>query len=216
MDEEKLKSIASQLARPSGEGAAEIGAAMNISNEFITARSIEALSPQQNETIAEIGPGNGTLSEPIFNTLGKNGKYFGIELSQDMAEEARQRLSNKASDIEIICGDCLNVDIPTNSVDGLLAVNVLYFIDDLDKFLSRVFSWIKPGGRVIFGIRSEKALKSLPFTQYGFNIRGLDLIKDRMKQIGFKGVESSYYDEGVVTLGELELPVDTIVVKGIV
>ena len=47
MDESKLKDIASQLACPSGEGAAEIAAAMNATNVFITTRTIEALSPQK-------------------------------------------------------------------------------------------------------------------------------------------------------------------------
>ena len=131
-----------------------------------------------------------------------------------MAEEVGRRFSNKACDMEIICGDCLSVNIPTNSLDGLMAVNVLYFIEDLDKLLSRIASWIKPNGRVIFGIRSEKSLKDLPFTQYGFNIRSLDLVKEHMRQQGFKDVESSYYDEGTVSLGEFELPVDTIIIKG--
>lgn len=216
MEESKLKAFASQLACPNGESAVEVGAAMNIANEFITTRTIAALLPQQNEVIAEIGPGNGTLSVPLLEILGENGKYIGIEYSESMAEEARLCLQNKTCGIEIICGDCLSVDIPTNSIDGLMAVNVLYFINDLDKFFSRILSWIKPNGRVIFGIRSEKSLKSLPFSQYGFNIRSLDLIKEHMQQQGFKNIESNYYDEGTVTLGDMDITVDTIVIKGTV
>jgi len=215
MDEAQLKEIASQLSRPEGEGGVEMGNNMNNLNSFITARTIEALAPASGEVVAEIGPGNGALSEGMLELLGENGKYYGIELSDTMADEARQRLAGKLCDVEILCSDCLGADIPRNSLDGLMAVNLLYFIDDLESMFDHVRGWMKPGGRVVFGIRSKQSLEKLPFTQFGFNIRTPDEIKQQMRDNGFDEVDSDYYDEGVMMLGGMELPVDSVIIRGI-
>ena len=173
MDESELKAVASQLSCPQGEGGVDIGNKMNEINSFITARTIETLSPQQNETIAELGPGNGALSEPVLNALGNNGIYIGIEPSGVMAREARKILSGKNCNVEIICNDHMGAGIPGNKLDGIMAVNVLYFIENLDEFFSKIKNWLKPGSRAVFGIRSEHSLNNMPFTQYEFVVRSI-------------------------------------------
>lgn len=214
MDESELKAIANQLSCPKGEGGIEMGNKMNDINRFITSRTIEMLSPQPDEVIAEIGPGNGALSETLVNMLGVKGKYYGVELSEVMANEVRQRLSGSACTVDIICGDCTNANIPENSLDGIMAVNLLYFIENIDELFSLITQWMKSGARSVFGIRSEQSLNSLPFTQYGFNVRSADEIKECMRNNGFSDVESTYYDEGTVMLGDLPLPVDSIIIRG--
>jgi len=214
MNESDLKTLASQLSCPQGDNGIDLGNKMNDLNRFITSRAIEALSPQFSEVIAEVGPGNGSLSEILLDSLGDGGKYYGIELSEVMAEEAKQRLSGKACDIEIICSDCMHANIPEDTLDGIMAINLLYFIEDLDEFFSQITSWMKPGSRAVFGVRSEHSLKSLPFIQYGFNVRSADEIKECMRNNGFTDVESTYHDEGIVMLGDLSLPLDTVIIKG--
>ena len=54
----------------------------------------------------------------------------------------------------------------------------------------------------------------MPFTQYGFNVRTADEIKACMRNNGFSDVESNYYDEGIVMLGDLPLPIDSIIIRG--
>lgn len=216
MDESELEAIASQLSCPQGEDGLEMGNKMNVLNAFITSRTIEALAPQKSEIVAELGPGNGALSEPVVNILGQNGKYFGIEPSEVMANEARNRLADNGCAVDIICSDHMGADIPESSLDGIMAVNVLYFIKNLDEFFTQIKSWMKPGSRAVFGIRSDQSLKKLPFTQYEFIVRNQEEIKDSMIMNGFSDVESNYFDEGTVMLGEMALPVDSIIIKGVI
>ena len=136
-----------------------------INSNFITSRTLEARSPKSDEVIAEIGPGNGALSESLVKALGVNGKYYGIERSEVMANEARQRLSKGDCAVDIICSDCANANISEISLDGIMAVNLLYFIENIDELFSLVTQWMKPGARAVFGIRSEQSLNSMPFTQ---------------------------------------------------
>ena len=216
MDESELKALASQLSCPEGEMGVEVGHKMNEINQFITRCAIEALAPQASDVIAEFGPGNGALSDGLLDTLGKDGKYYGIEFSEVMASAARQRFEDKACEVDIICGDCMQVKMPEKHLDAAMAVNFLYFIDDLDGYFSHVTKWMKPGARAVYGIRSEKSLSAMPFVEYGFNVRSVDEIKESMRNNGFSDVSSSYYDEGVVNLGELSLPFDSVIIKGVI
>jgi len=214
MEESDLKEIARQLSRPNGEVGIELGNKMNVLNSFITSRTLEALSAMKSETILELGPGNGALSEPLIATLGETGKYVGIEPSDIMAEAARNCLCNRDCSVEIIFGDHLSAEISPSSLDGVFAVNVLYFIDDLTSLFSQLTLWLKPGARVAFGIRSEQSLNKIPFTQYTFNVRTSDEIKALMERSGFVDVESTYYDEGSISFGEMELPIDSVIISG--
>jgi arsenite methyltransferase len=214
MDELELKAIASQLSCPEGDAGIEMANKMNVLNLFITARAIEVLSPQADEAIVEIGPGNGALSEPMLDTLGAKGRYYGIELSEHMAKEARQRFSKKDCHVDLLFSDCLQAAIPEKSVDGIMAVNLLYFIENLDELFSKLQSWMKPGARVVFGVRSDNSLNSLPFVQYKFNVRSPDEIKSCMVNNGFSDVGSQYYDEGSIMFGDLSLQVDSVIIYG--
>ena len=191
-----------------------MGNKMNALNAFITRSTIEALSPLQGEVIVELGPGNGTLSEPVLDSLGNSGKYYGIEPSKVMVDEARQYLSDKSCAVDIIHGDHLSASVPENTVDGLFAVNVLYFIENLDECFQQIKNWLKPESRVVFGVRSDQALKNLPFVEYGFNVRSPDEIKNCMRYNGFSDIDSTYHDEGTVLLGDIPLPVDSVIIKG--
>lgn len=214
MDELELKAIASQLSCPEGDAGIEMANKMNLLNSFITARTIEALSPKIDETIVEIGPGNGALSESMLDTLGAKGRYYGVELSEYMAKEARQRFSEKDCCVDVLFSDCLQATVPEKSVDGIMAVNLLYFIENLDELFSKLQSWMKPSARVVFGVRSDKSLNSLPFVQYEFNVRSPDEIKSCMLNNGFSDVDSQYYDEGSIMFGDLSLQMDSVIIYG--
>ncbi len=213
MDETTLRGIAAQLARPTGEGAETIATSMNEVNNAITARAIETLAPRAGEVVAEIGPGNGVLSVPIVEVLGDGGRYLGIELSDDMARAAAATLKTAgAAHVDIHNGDCRSAPVDTASLDGLMAVNLLYFIDDLTDLFGQIANWLKQDGRAVFGIRSPESLNAIPFTQYGFRVRPLKEIETALRQSGFTNITSAYHDEGTTMFGELEIPVDSIII----
>ena len=214
MHEATLRGIAAQLARPSGEGAEAIATSMNEVNQFITARAIETLAPRAGEVIAEIGPGNGALSIPIVKALGDGGRYLGIELSDELARAAAATLGPAGpARVDIHNGDCRSAPVDAASLDGLMAVNLLYFIDDLADLFGQIASWLKPDGRAVFGVRSPDSLNAMPFTQYGFRMRPQEEIETALRQSGFATIASAYHDEGTTMFGELEIPVDSIVIE---
>lgn len=214
MEPAEIEAIARQLACPSGADGDTISTKMNSMNGFITSHCLQALNPAGGQTIAEIGPGNGALSEPLVDLLGKHGNYHAIERSADMAALTDQRLTARAAaTVTVHCGDCANAPITTQSLDGVFAVNLLYFITDLDDFFSLLHGWLKPGGRAVFGIRSSHTLKDAPFSKYGFHLRGLEHILATLGSAGFTAIGADYHDEGTIDLGGMELPVDSLIIR---
>lgn len=212
MEQQDLKALAQQLACPEGEAGAALGARMNELNAFITERSIQALNPTASECILEIGFGNGELSLPIIEAIGESGRFIGVETSAVLAQQAARRLGGRAN-VSIIPGDCHAADIEHASLDGVLAVNVLYFIDDIAGLFRRIHDWLKPGGRMVMGVRSAESLRAMPFTAFAFKIRTLEAMESAMQAGGFVDVAADYFDEGVVEFGELRLPMDTLVIQ---
>lgn len=213
-----LRELAAQVARPSGDAATRVGDGMTISNKVITGYAQEVLQAATGENIVEIGPGNGQLSRPLVQSLGPDGVYTGIELSEKMAEAAEDVLSREnAAEIRIHARDCQSVSLADQSADGVLAVNVIYFINDLDRFLWMVARWLKPGGRLIIGIRSESVMKKLPTTPHGFIVRPLAEVRDAMLNNGFASVDHAQYDEGIVPMPafDMEVKVDSLIIRGI-
>jgi len=213
MDEDVAKSLASQLARPSGEGGVEITTMMNALNAFITARALEALGASAGESVLEVGPGNGQLSLPMLEALGEGGRYLGVEYEADIATIAAAALGEMACDVDVRSGDFMGHAPVAASVDGLMAVNVLYFIEDLAAFAARCAAWLRPAGRVVFGVRSQLAIAGLPFAEHGFRIRSVDELFRALTAAGFENIEAKFFDEGTSELDGEVLVLDTIIVS---
>jgi len=214
MNTSELKAIAGQLACPNGTDGTAVGEKMNTVNGFITARCVETLRPASGQVIAEIGPGNGALSESLIDLLGSDGRYHAIERSADMANITHRRLAGRqAARVKVHCSDCADAAIDDQSLDGVFAVNLLYFIDDLGTFLSRLRGWLKPDGRVVFGVRSTASLRAMPFTEYGFAVRPLEDIIAALNTAGFVAIQVDYHDEGRVDFGGVEMPVDALIIS---
>lgn len=217
MDKAQLRTVAEQLARPSGDLGMDISSKMNETNAFITARSIEALAPKSGEVIVELGPGNGALSRGLVRTLGKGGRYLGIEVSEDMVPVAQKSLRDAAEgEIRVHAGDCHDAVVDAASIDGLMAVNVLYFVEDLDGLLARIYPWFRAGGRCVFGIRPAATLQNLCFHEFGFHIRPPEVIESALSRHGFGDITMTEFDEGEGKLGAITFPNGSIIIKATV
>jgi precorrin-6B methylase 2 len=216
MDKEELRKVTEQLAHPSGDLGAFISEKMNSTNEFITGRAIEALAPSAGDFIVEIGPGNGALSSDLISGIGSDGRYLGIEISKDMAQIAEKNLREKCqAKIDVHFGDCYDALIEDASLDGLMAVNVLYFIDDLNQLLTHIRPWFKPNGRCVFGIRPASTLESLRFHEFGRHIRSPEEIEGALQTHGFSEISIEYYDEGKGLLGDISFPNGSIIIMAV-
>ena len=81
------KIIAKQLRRPSGILAIKVGNEMNKSNNFLYDFTIKAMRLTDNESILEIGFGNGKFFDKILSAA-NNLKVSGLDFSPEMVKVA--------------------------------------------------------------------------------------------------------------------------------
>ncbi|MGD9739735.1 MAG: class I SAM-dependent methyltransferase [Bauldia sp.] len=207
-----MRALAAQLRRPSGEAGLTTAREMNEVNRPLTEAAIGALAPAPGETIAEIGPGNGKLSEPILEAIGRGGRYFGIDHSEAMAKAAQATLS-RYGNARIFAGDYRAAPLAPASVDAVLAVNVIYFIDDLALFLSTIRGWLRLGGRIVLGTRSKETLRVLPMTQHGFIVRDVFEIEAALRAARLADISRTIVPEGNVEIDGRSFRLQSLVIK---
>ncbi len=188
-----IKEVSDHLKCPRGKRGLEIAQKMNVSNQELMKETLVILNPCVGEKIIEIVMGNGILSIPLIESLGVTGQFCGLDLSETMIEEASIHLK-KYKNIILKNSDLTDFK-SKEKYDKLIAVNVLYFIKDLDLFFKSIKINIKESGLVVFGLRTQKTLNNIPISKFNFISRSEDSILDMLKGHGFKEIKKFLFTE---------------------
>ncbi|MBE9005217.1 class I SAM-dependent methyltransferase [Fortiea sp. LEGE XX443] len=70
----------------------------------------------------------------------------GIDVSEQMLHQCRQKLNGNPSNLQLIQGDASQLPFPDNSFDIVLTVHMLHTISDWKRFLDEIERVLKPGG----------------------------------------------------------------------
>lgn len=97
-------------------------------------------------TLLELGCGSGAFFE---HALPRAGKSIGVDYSQGMLDEARQRLGNKANDVDFRLGYLEHLPIGDESVDYMVCYMVLHHVAVPPHAVHDAFRVLKPGGKFI-------------------------------------------------------------------
>jgi ubiquinone/menaquinone biosynthesis C-methylase UbiE len=165
------KIIAKQLRRPSGILAGKVGKKMNKSNGFLYDFTITGMNLKDNESILEIGFGNGIFFDEIFSKA-NNLKISGLDFSPEMVKEATANNSStmKSGKLSLRMGSSDNIPFPDNSFDKVFCINVIYFWERPSEHLKEIYRVLKPRGTFYTSIRTKESLMQMPFAKYGFHI----------------------------------------------
>ena len=136
----------------------------------ILARSADALAIEPGDTVVEIGPGRGGLTEPLLARVGAHGRLIAIEVDRDLAALLRVRYENRP-EFAVVEGDVLQAPLAPSGSGGagryLLVGNIPYNITT--PILFRALETPR-AERMVFMIQREVAerLAAAPGTEnYG-------------------------------------------------
>jgi ubiquinone/menaquinone biosynthesis C-methylase UbiE len=183
---------ASQLRKPRGFLAKKVGEKMYENNKARYDLTIDAMQLKDNESILEIGFGNGKSFDTIFSKA-KQLKVFGIDFSKEMVHAARKNnsksiLSNRLN-LQIASSD--NIPYPDNYFDKALCLNLIYFWEHPDSHLKEIYRVLKPNGKFYTGIGTKESMLKLPFVNFGLTLYSKEEWISVLEQNNFKYVGAS-------------------------
>jgi 16S rRNA (adenine1518-N6/adenine1519-N6)-dimethyltransferase len=96
-----------------------------LSDKTILAAIVAALAPTESDTVVEVGPGRGSLTDILVE---QSGRIIGIEIDRALAGQLGKRYADRAN-VQIVQGDVLETDLhAVAGADFLLIGNVPYYI----------------------------------------------------------------------------------------
>ncbi|MFQ6057454.1 MAG: class I SAM-dependent methyltransferase [Anaerolineae bacterium] len=114
--------------------------------------ALERLNIKRGETVLEIGFGTGHCLKQIAESVGENGKVYGIDISSGMLEVSKQRLEEAGllDRVELQCEDALKMPYEGDKFDAVFMSFTLELFDtpEIPKVLSEIKRVLKPNGRL--------------------------------------------------------------------
>lgn len=156
-------------------------------------------------TVLDVGCGSGPITQGIAEQVGSGGKVYGIDMSENLIDAARQKYSHQPN-LHFEVADILSYISPC-TFDLVTSARVLQWTADPVRVLEKMKLLLKPGGIIaILDYNHEKiswqpeppqAMKTFyqAFLQWrqdaGFDNAIADHLKDMVNQIGLKDIQVS-------------------------
>jgi arsenite methyltransferase len=171
-----MAGLARQLGRPDGWRGRLVARRLNRRNRGTVAAAVDACGVGSGDRAADVGFGGGVGLDLLLDRVGPDGHVDGVDLSETMISTAMRRYREQCSAgrLTVALGSLLALPLPAASLDGLITVNTIYFVDDLALACTEIARVMRPTGRAVIGIADPQAMAAMPFTAHGFRIRPLD------------------------------------------
>ena len=180
--------LGSQLRNPSGFAGRLTGRVMGVANRRPNSLAIAALRIQPGDQILELGFGPGCAIRAM-SALAPLGTIYGVDNSRVMLDQARRRNGRaiRVGHVVLYWGQFDALPLPDASVDGILAVNVVYFWNDAGAVMREIRRVLRPGGRVSIYATDLSAMQNWTFASHDthlcFDANGLGSV---LSQGGFE------------------------------
>ncbi len=205
--------MAKQLRRPGGLMGVKVGSMMNKANEFLYDFTLGVMNPLRNQSILEIGFGNGKFFDKIFSKA-EGLKVTGLDFSETMLSAAKE--NNKealiSGKLNLHFGSSDKLPFPDNYFDKIFCINVVYFWDEPQQHLQEMYRVLKPGGRFYATVRTKESMLKMPFTKYGFSFYDSDRWKTLLEKANLTFLEERMVNEPVIEFNDEKLMVQSLCV----
>jgi ubiquinone/menaquinone biosynthesis C-methylase UbiE len=143
---------ARQLRNPEGEVGLAVAAWLNENNRRGNAQVLAALRLERRSQVLEIGFGNGRAVPDVL-AWANDGRYFGIDISPTMVEEARGFNAEFVSRgrAEFHCAGAERMPFPDAMFDRAFSIGVIHFWPEPVVALKELRRVLKPNGLAIMG-----------------------------------------------------------------
>ena len=153
MDIEEQRAGARERWEGSAAGWDEHGAAHEAGALPVAHWMVEHLHPQPGQTILELGAGMGETGFLAAELVRPGGKLISTDGAEAMVERARARAERRgAANVEFRTMEIEWLDLPTATLDGLLARFAYMLVPDPEAGLREARRVLRPGGRIALAV----------------------------------------------------------------
>ena len=133
-------------------------------------RGLQLLAVQKGDQVLEVGFGTGYALVEIAKSVGETGKAYGIDLTPEMVELARERLKKAAllNRVELHQGDARNMPYEANMFDAVYMAETLELFNtpDIPIVLQEIKRVLKPVGRLVVASLSREGRENSRFLRF--------------------------------------------------
>lgn len=116
-------------------------------------KNLKAFGLGENMIVADLGAGTGFYSI-LASFMVPHGKVYAIEIQKDFLTTVKNKAAEaKCSNLECLWGNIEKIGgtrLKDGIVDAAIVSNVLFQLENKEKFAEEVKRILKPGGRVLF------------------------------------------------------------------
>lgn len=165
---ENLNDLVSQYRCPKGDEGIAVDEFFHEINNDVIKESVKALELEDKNRILELGHGN-CRHLPFVMEQAFQVKYFGMEISEVMLEEASRLNAKYIKKKEALFQMYNGVKVPYvhNIFDRILTINTIYFWKEPLVYLKEMFRVLKPGGKFVLTFTNSVFLEQLAMVSKG-------------------------------------------------
>jgi arsenite methyltransferase len=178
--------VAKQLGHPSGVRGRLVGAALNRGNRRFVHAAAEALEARAGAVVADVGFGGGIGLKFLLADVGQSGQVHGVEVSDTMLSSASRRYRRDLATGRLLLHSASASQLPfaDGALHGVLTVNTIYFMADLDGAAVELARVIERSGRIVVRLADPDVMGKMPFTETGFRLRPVPEVIDTLRGAG--------------------------------
>jgi ubiquinone/menaquinone biosynthesis C-methylase UbiE len=115
--------------------------------DHIGRRTISLAQIGHSGTVLDVGCGSGASAFPAAKALGATGRVVAIDLSEQLLALGREKAArNGIQNLEFLCRDMTALDYPQQSFDAVVSSLSIFFVEDMEAQIRKLWSLLKPGG----------------------------------------------------------------------
>lgn len=109
---------------------------------------IDYLNLDSNDTVVDLGAGNGYFAIPIAK--GTNNTVYAVDIEPKMLAMLKDNAENEQLDnIDYVISDLEDIQLPDHTVNKVLVSLVIHEVTNLETAINEIKRILKPGGEVL-------------------------------------------------------------------
>jgi ubiquinone/menaquinone biosynthesis C-methylase UbiE len=117
--------------------------------DYFGRRTIELASLLIGSRVLDVCCGAGASALPAAEAVGPTGNVVGVDLANQLLESARTKaIQRRLGNVDFELGDMLSLRFPAASFDAVVCVFGIFFVPDMARAVSELWSRVRPGGKL--------------------------------------------------------------------